>query len=159
MELLAIAGIAALIVWLVVRGRRSRPAYDLEDRPATIHQPSRSIFHMEGDGDFEFDVVGEASYQDALDRITGGKTDAGHEHECLATLIREPHNPHDSNAIAVFIEGRKVGYIARREASAISEMMDRNGFDRFTADAMIVGGWDRGSRGQAHYGVKLDLPT
>ncbi|KKC34663.1 hypothetical protein WH91_01645 [Devosia psychrophila] len=115
-----------------------------------------SVPHIEGDGSFGFDIVGESNYQEALDRIAGGKTKKGHEVEFLATLIREPNNSHDRNAIAVLIEGRKVGYVARREAKAMAEMIDRRGYSQFTADAMIVGGWTD-SKGEGHYGVKLDL--
>ncbi|SEP71428.1 HIRAN domain-containing protein [Devosia sp. YR412] len=143
--------IAAVLLWSWIRHLRKRNGPDETlDRAAAPH--------MDGDGSFDFDIVGEASYQEALDTIAGGKTKKGHEIEVLATLVREPSNPHDGNAIAVIIEGRKVGYVARAEAKAISKMIDSCGYSQFTADAMIVGGWvDR--KGEGHYGVKLDLPS
>lgn len=148
-----IAGIVGLVIWGWITRKSGKTIH-----PSLSSQPV-GVPHMEGDGSFEFDIVGEASYQDALSLIAGGKTDASQELERLATLVREPRNVHDANAIAITIEGRKVGYVARKEARAISQMMDRRGYSQFTADALIVGGWDRGRRGQANFGVKLDLPV
>ncbi len=40
-------------------------------------------------------------------------------------LRREPDNPHDDRAIEVFLpDGRKLGYVARRENEALSRLMD-----------------------------------
>lgn len=150
MELVVAALLVAGLLWFVWRHRRPN---------AAAADGGRAVMHMEGDGDFAFDVVGEANYQDAIDVIVGGKTEDGHEHECLALLVREPENRHDRNAIAVFIDSRKVGYVPRREAAAMSKLLDRKGHQSFTADALIVGGWSQGRRGEGHYGVKLDLPV
>lgn len=144
--LLAVVG---MVIWSWLKHFRGRDETHLLVERAVAP-------HMEGDGSFGFDVVGEGSYQDALDFIAGGKTKKGHEIERLATLIREPHNPHDKNAIAVIIDGRKVGYIARTEAKVMATMIDQRGYSQLTADAMIVGGWTD-SKGEGYYGVKLDL--
>ncbi len=40
-------------------------------------------------------------------------------------LRREPDDPHDDRAIEVFLpDGRKLGYVARRENEALSRLMD-----------------------------------
>lgn len=140
------------IVWFIA----SRRGNDNPNAPTS--QSWGGTFHMEGEGDFDFDIVGESQYQTALDTICGGKHEEGHEHYCTARLEREPNNPHDQNAIKVTISGRTVGYIARRGGREIAAMMDRRKVKAFTADAMIVGGWSRRS-GEGHYGVKLDLPS
>lgn len=44
-----------------------------------------------------------------------------------ATLIREPRNPHDANAIAVWANGKQVGYIAAVNAARYASAMDRAG--------------------------------
>lgn len=72
--------------------------------------------YLEGDGSFEYDIVGEASYQDALDRICGGKCEDGHEFEVAALLIEEPDNPADPNAVRAVISGATVGYLPRKDA-------------------------------------------
>ena len=56
-------------------------------------------------GGLEVGVVGE-SHQDALTAIGGGKRP---ESVCIltqATLVPEPDNPYDPNALAVYIAGR-----------------------------------------------------
>ena len=150
--LLGIAGLALLACILVAKWIR----HFAERLSGPTSTPLESAPYLEGDGTFSFDIVGEASYQHALDRIAGGKCEAGHEIERLATLEREPDNRHDANAIAVLIEGLKVGYIPRTDAAMLAEIMDRNDCIQAFADAVIVGGWKR-ANGEGHYGVCLDL--
>lgn len=115
--------------------------------------------HLEGNGEFGFDIVGESYYQEALKAIVGGKTDESVEFECLASLVCEDDNPHDSNAVAIYIQGKKVGHLARPVAAGFRDIQRRHGWTGqvVTADAMIVGGWDRGKRGTGNFGVKLDI--
>jgi HIRAN domain len=40
------------------------------------------------------------------------------------TLIREPDNPHDANAIRVEWRGEKLGYLPRRENRTVAAAMD-----------------------------------
>src|SRR5262245_50854743 len=41
------------------------------------------------------------------------------------TLVREPANPHDSNAVRVEWNGHQLGYVPRAENEAIARQMDR----------------------------------
>ena len=40
-------------------------------------------------------------------------------------LIREPDNPYDENAVAIYWEGIKLGYLPRVENIAVARMMDK----------------------------------
>jgi hypothetical protein len=40
-------------------------------------------------------------------------------------LVREPDNPHDANAVRVDWQGRKLGYVPRRENAAVAWGLDR----------------------------------
>jgi hypothetical protein len=40
-------------------------------------------------------------------------------------LAREPHNPHDANAVAVAWRGRKLGYVPRSANAALAWGLDR----------------------------------
>ncbi|WP_164887553.1 HIRAN domain-containing protein [Paenirhodobacter populi] len=117
------------------------------------------IRKLEGDGSYDFDIVGESYYQDALAAIAGPKTEGGVEHVCTARLVPEPSNPHDPNAVAVHIGGRKVGHLSRLAAAHWVGMLSRTGSAGVTleADAMIIGGWKRPNGDEGHYGVKLDI--
>lgn len=135
---------------------RSRP------RPAAAPVPhDDGPLHLEGEGDYEFDVVGEGHYQAALSEICGGKCEEGHELEVTAELRLEPDNAYDPNAVAVLIEGRLVGHLPREGAAMFSDVARRKGGGRrITCAAMIVGGWSRQRRGtieEGSFGVKLDL--
>jgi hypothetical protein len=115
---------------------------------------------VEGLGEFEFDIVGESNYQRALRRIAGPKTEDSKRHPCVAMLVLEDDNPHDNMAVRVDIEGETVGYLSRRHARQYRKELERQGITgyRLRAQALIVGGWDRGGGDSGHYGVKLDLP-
>ena len=41
------------------------------------------------------------------------------------TLVREPHNPHDPNAVRVEWRGEMLGYVPRRENSDVARQIDR----------------------------------
>jgi len=104
-------------------------------------------------GSYNFDIVGEASYQDTLDQLAGGKTDAGVHVQKFATLIMEKNNPFDRNAVRVDIEGHTVGYLSRTHAKRFRKTINRS---HCVAPALITGGWKRaGSKG--NYGVKLNF--
>ncbi|QBR75336.1 hypothetical protein E3O41_02375 [Microbacterium sediminis] len=67
------------------------------------------------------------------------------------TLVREPNNAHDPNAVAVLgREGRKVGYVSAARAAILAPLLDQLG-----ADGYRVAGADA-----TEYSVKLwvDIP-
>lgn len=43
------------------------------------------------------------------------------------TLVREPDNPHDANAVRVEWRGRKLGYLPRAENRAVAAELDGGG--------------------------------
>jgi HIRAN domain len=45
----------------------------------------------------------------------------------MLTLVREPDNPHDGNAIRVEWQGHKLGYVPRRENHTVALHIDRGG--------------------------------
>lgn len=114
-----------------------------------------------GDDSFEWEVVWESHYQDALSAICGGRTAQGHEHYCDAVLKPESDNPYDKNAVAVFIEGRKVAHLQAAVAKAYCRMLKNTGMQgaAIACDAVIVGGWEHKSGDSGHFGVKLDIAS
>lgn len=68
-------------------------------------------------GDDDLEVVGEASYQDALWALCAGTQGDRIRSKIIAVLVPEPDNPHDPNAISVQIDGNRVGYLSREMAS------------------------------------------
>jgi hypothetical protein len=111
-----------------------------------------------GDGLFRVEVVGESHYQDALEAICGGRTEAGVRHDCTALLVPEPTNRFDRNATRVDIDGRTVGYLPRFDAIGYRDglQLARIPWRPLKCQAVIRGGWQRrGDLGQ--FGVMLDM--
>ncbi len=50
-------------------------------------------------------------------------------------LVREPGNPYDANAIAVYWQGRRVGYVPREANPEVARMMDEGR----PARAVVIG--------------------
>jgi hypothetical protein len=85
----------------------------------SAHRPGgadeKAPVHLFG-GDDDLEIVGEASYQDALWQICGASPGDRIRHDVVATLVPEPDNPHDANAICVRVDGHRVGYLSRSTA-------------------------------------------
>lgn len=129
---------------------RSGPVSPRQTMPVS----SDSAVALEGDGSYSFDIVGESYYQEELKRIAGPKQEKGKALECEALIIHESDNPHDRNACAVIIDGRKVGHLSKQDAKDQVSFRQSPGFS-LSAKALITGGWsDR--RGEGSYGVRLD---
>jgi hypothetical protein len=75
-------------------------------------------------------IVGEANYQPAIARACGSTTWEYVRCEIgQITVVPEHGNQHDPNAVAVFIDSEKVGYLSRSDALDYRPAMDalRNG--------------------------------
>jgi hypothetical protein len=133
--------------WRLLRPRR---------QAATV----RTEGTVQGPGFFECEVVGESKYQHHLAHITGGKTANGHELKKQAILVLEDENDNDKNAVCVYIDGLRVGYLSRRLAKGYRDRLKGQNLPNghYRCDALIVGGWDRGGGDKGHFGVRLDLP-
>lgn len=108
-------------------------------------------------GSEDLELVGEASFQDALWSIARSRPGDRVRHEAVAALVPEPQNPHDANAISVQIDGRVVGYFAREMAVAygpgLRALMEQTG-GYIALEAVIVGGGIRAD-GPGKLGVWL----
>ena len=115
---------------------------------------------LSGPGDYFIQVVGESSYQDALERICGGRTEDGANEFVDAFLILEDTNPNDRNAVRVDIGGMTVGYLTPHFAIQYRHRLVEAGYPRLVGScrAHIRGGWQRGDQDRGHFGVWLDLP-
>lgn len=123
-----------------------------------FRKPRRAI---EGTGNYPQEIVGESNYQKALDRIAGGKSEDGHELSVTAELILDDRNPHDNQAVRVQVDGNIVGYLSKQDARNYRRWLrDQEAPARVIVEcqALIVGGWRRGSGDEGHYGVRLDIP-
>jgi hypothetical protein len=112
-----------------------------------------------GDGRYGIEVVGESNYQEALEKITGGRKPRGVNQTVTAELRLEDENPYDANAIAVLIDSSKVGYLSRSDARRFREQAgdQLESARRILCRGRVRGGWNRGPRDRGHFGVTLDI--
>jgi hypothetical protein len=97
-------------------------------------------------GRYWFGIVGEASYQAALRRISGGRRERGEEVEFEALVRRDPDNPEDANAVCVLVNGvGTVGYFRRDEAARIQAALAalEEAGQVLACPALLIGGEDR----------------
>jgi hypothetical protein len=103
------------------RARRKTP---VSERPAA--KPA-----ARGHGDYSQEVVGEASYQVALQRLRSAKGRPFHR----ARLVPEDDNPYDESAVRVDIAGQVVGYLSRPQAREWRRRSGPTSCDAYLADA------------------------
>ncbi|MHC4856598.1 MAG: hypothetical protein ACYTBY_02125 [Planctomycetota bacterium] len=94
---------------------------------------------IEGDGQYDLEVVGESHYQRHLNENT---------------------NPHDKKAIRAVINGGTVGYLSRKDARLFRKRIEKVGFEGLviSCNAEILGGKRVGLFKKTDFGVWLDLP-
>jgi hypothetical protein len=92
-------------------------------RPSEEHAPprpsSRLVEPWSPRGDW-VEVAGEAYRGDAVRRLFtahGLVSNQGAEINGTACLVCDPGNPHDENAVAVYVEGHHLGYLERPQAA------------------------------------------
>lgn len=89
-------------------------------------------------GSFPTAVVGENNYQRAMMAECSSHTRYGVQHECLATVLPEPGNRFDANAVEVLIQEQHVGFLSREEAPRMKEGLEAFGLAPATCGARIT---------------------
>ena len=101
-------------------------------------------------------VHGESHYQPALHETAKHATEEDGTRVFQAILVAEPDNEFDSNAIAVYSEAGKLGYIPRDDAPdyrPVFEEIARQGCQAGVCTGRLVGG----TPGKPSFGVVLRL--
>lgn len=128
-------------------------------KPQQDHYEVKVDGHITGPCRYEWEVVGESHYQEALSKIAGPKEKTAKEIFCKALIVPEPTNQYDKNACAIYINGLKIGYMERLDAKSYLSFLKSEGRKRtdvFSVDAEINGGW-LDAKSEGNYGVMLDL--
>ena len=150
-------GLATQAAWRRGEITHRRSAWSPEQRLAWMRD-GIEVQLCEGEEDLE--VVGEAGYQDNLWRIVGGRRspEGRMREDIFAVLAAEPDNPYDANAVAVWIQGLKVGYLSREDArqyrSGLLALEQQH--DRPIALAGVIAGGGMRADGPGRLGVFLE---
>ncbi len=99
-------------------------------------------------------IAGESHYRDEFEALLGPSNEHGEDEQRTADLICEPENPYDHNAVAVWISGRRVGFLSRDSA-----LLYHQNFGDVSTQcvARITAGWDNGGPNRGDYCVRLAL--
>ena len=129
--------------------------------PTVNPEPGTQVAMIKGDGTYSAEVVGESHYQQAFERHFGPRTEDGVEEEIVATLVFEDNNKHDSNAVAVYVGGDKVGHLPRQDAAEFRQQVASLNIPKgmpIQCNALVRGGWSRdGGRDKGRFGIALDI--
>lgn len=149
---------------LLRSGRRSP-----EDIWDTSRTKTVTAHLLDGDLDdpFALEVAGESHYQDTLWQAvkdgspTRRSADDRVHLEVIAALMREPTNPHDADAIAVRVNGERVGYLPRYIAPDYVDVLDQfaAGGQIGACRGVVVGGQRLPTGDTASLGIWLDLAS
>lgn len=137
MAVFAVVVVIALLVWGFVSAGKSGGA------PAPAPGTARSV--MGGTALAEFSAR-HAFYSKIVGVSFGNRAASVRrlEDEELVLLVREPENPADANAVAVFSKShRQLGYLPARTAEKVAEFMDSGGRVMASVSALTGGGGDR----------------
>lgn len=127
-----------------------------EDRPGWMRDGIAAA--MLG-GSEPLEVVGESFHQENLRELAGNPRHARRVRvPVTAVLVAEYDNPHDANAVSVWIEGLKVGHLSRYDArnyrTGLLALQERHGAPIALAGVIAGGGMDGDRKGLL--GVFLD---
>jgi hypothetical protein len=128
-----------------------------QDRPAWMREGTLEAALLGGHKDLE--VVGESYRQANLWRVVGGRhrPEVHVRMNVCAMLLAEDSNPHDPNAVSVWIDGLMVGYLPRDQARTLRPgllaVQGREG-KPIALEGVIVGGGMRDD-GPGRLGVFL----
>lgn len=102
-------------------------------------------------------VVGESHYQEALSRLARLPAPIREKRKAFpATLVAEPDNPYDANAIVVLGPTGQIGYLSRTTAERFAgafELIHAAGYAGGTCGGLLHGG----TADRPNYGAVLNL--
>jgi hypothetical protein len=154
--------VAALLALYYLWKTRPKPV-PLQGHPAagayTPVPDGEAAHHWADGGRLELEVAGESRYRETIARLAGAHGDAKADARHPALLLPDDVNPYEDKAVAVFLSGEMVGYLAPKDALAFRALLARHELaGRLTAtEGAVRGGglWD-GKR--LAYSVWLDVP-
>ncbi|HYV32006.1 MAG TPA: hypothetical protein VEO53_12995 [Candidatus Binatia bacterium] len=141
---------------------REQPSPAPPTAPPQDERPSWMVHGMEARlfrGREDLEVVGESHYQDNLWQLVGGRRSPEQriDVEICAVMVAEDDNPYDANAVAIWIDGLKVGHLsrdnARRYRPGLLALQEAQGMP-IALPGVIVGGGMRDD-GPGRLGVFL----
>ncbi|MGO4379037.1 hypothetical protein AB4Z19_12240 [Pseudoduganella sp. RAF19] len=159
---LIIIVLALVTLVYLLKGKPQAPAFTPKDKPAagsyTPLPEGEPAHHWSDNGRFQLEVLGESRYYETIRELAGEHGDASADVRHPALLLPDDHNPYEDKAVAVFLSGHMVGYLAPKDAIAFRERLarlDLSGKLTSTEGVVRGGGLYEGKR--LSYSVNLDI--
>ncbi|WGG50903.1 hypothetical protein [Rugamonas sp. DEMB1] len=158
---LVIILLTGLAVYAILRSGPARPAAP-PPRAGGPYIPSlpdtSPVRHWSDGGRFLVEVSSESRYQAAIGELAGEHGAQGASAPYQAVLLPDDHNHYEDKAVAVFMAGRMVGYLAPKDALRFRQRLAAAELagQPTTCDAMVRGGGDWQGKRLA-YVVVLDV--
>lgn len=132
------------------------------DRPDTTGTEERREWTHENvvelrKGRVTLGVVGESNYQGSLRQLIGGDPHDRVRVDVVAVLTAETDNPYDPNAVSIWIDGLRVGYLSRADAARYRPglLALESRYGRAIALAGVIAGGGMHEDGPGQLGVFL----
>ncbi len=124
-----------------------------------LYTEQESVF-VQGNGQYELEVISEPRRQQYLEALCGGYSIKGSKQEVMAKLHYENCNPSDKYSIRVVVNGGTVGYLLPDEARSYRKKIEKAGQDGIivSCKARIVGGKKAWLSKKTDFKVWIDLP-
>lgn len=160
--LILVAVAVAIFAYRLVRAKtgavQRHPATPAARKYVPDLPPGAAAFHWSDAGRHQCEVDNESVHQPAIRQLAGAHGDQNAATKHLATLVPDDLNPYQDKAVAVFIDGRLVGYLAHDDALRLRRKLGRQDIvgQVTSCDAVIRGGGLWNDKRLA-YAVWLDL--
>lgn len=158
---LAIIVVAVLALYFILKGRPKAAALPVHPGAGSYTPvPEGEPAHRWSDGGrFELEVLGESRYRDTIRGLAGDHGDANADARHPALLLPDDANPYEDKAVAVFLSGEMVGYLAPKDAQAFRQLLARRELEgKLTSTDGAVRGGGTWEGKKLAYSVWLDVP-
>ena len=124
-----------------------------------LYAERESVF-VQGNGQFDLQVITESRRQKYLEALCGGYSIKGSKQEVIAKLHYENGNASDKYAIRIVVNGGTVGYLLPDKAHLYRRKIEKAGQDGIivSCKARIVGGKKVWLFKKTKFHVWIDLP-
>lgn len=124
---------------------------------ANAAPPTATVARIRSEGRYAGEVVGESFYRDNFLKLLGARAGTEDEMHGDALLVLEDDNPHDNQAVGVYVEGLKVGHLPRALARDFRAAIVR---DKLTAHRQFgVAVRVYGGGADQLFSAQVDLPV
>jgi hypothetical protein len=116
----------AAVVYAIIKTNPNQPK-PLPLRAGVPYEPvlpdAAPALHWNDGGRFMVEVMTESRYQPTLKALAGEHGEQAAAAQYVATLMPDDHNAYENEAVAVFIDGRMVGYLSQKASIKFRELL------------------------------------